>query len=97
MIESTNRTFTIKCHATICAGEAVDYNPCMKDDWITSAEAVKLTGYHIEHLRELVRDGKVIARKWGREWMVSRQSLLVYLQSMEARGRRRGPKPQRSD
>jgi excisionase family DNA binding protein len=46
-----------------------------KDDWITTAEAVTLSGYHVDHLRELAREGKIKAQKWGREWQISRASL----------------------
>ena len=63
-----------------------------KDDWITTAEAVTLSGYHIEHLRELARDQKIKAQKWGREWQVSRSSLLAYIRKAEKLGEKRGPK-----
>ena len=63
-----------------------------KEDWITTAEAVTLSGYHIEHLRELARDGKIKAQKWGREWQVSRSSLLAYIRKTEKLGAKRGPK-----
>jgi hypothetical protein len=63
-----------------------------KDEWITTAEAVILSGYHIEHLRELARDGKIKAQKWGREWQVSRVSLLAYIRKAEKLGAKRGPK-----
>ncbi len=64
----------------------------VKDDWITTAEAVTLSGYHVEHLRELARDGKIKAQKWGREWQISRASLLTYLRKSEELGAKRGPK-----
>ncbi len=57
------------------------------DEWITTAEARSLTGYNAEHIRRLVRAGKVKAKKWGKEWMIEKNSLLAYLES-EGRGPR---------
>lgn len=62
-------------------------------DWITTAEAVKLSGYHIERLRELAREDKIKAQKWGIQWQISRSSLLDYLKNIEKLGAKRGPKP----
>ncbi len=61
-------------------------------DWITTAEAVKLSGYTPEHIRRLIKLGAVKAQKWGREWQVSRKSLLAYVHKAEELGERRGPK-----
>ena len=61
-------------------------------DWITTAEAVRLSGYTIQHIRLLTRSGKVKAQKWGREWQVSKTSLLAYLRQAEKLGAKRGPK-----
>jgi len=43
----------------------------MEEDWITTAEAVEISKFHIAYIRKLVRSGEIVARKWGREWMVS--------------------------
>ncbi len=64
----------------------------MPTDWITTTEAVTLSGYHVEHLRELAREGKIKAQKWGREWQISQASLLAYIRKAEALGAKRGPK-----
>ena len=61
-------------------------------DWITTTEAVSLTGYHVNYVRRLLKTGKVKSQKWGREWQVSRSSLLAYVQKIENMGRKRGPK-----
>lgn len=61
-------------------------------DWITTGEAVELSGYHIEHLRELAREGKLKSQKWGREWQISKSSLLKYMRQCEKLGGKRGPK-----
>lgn len=65
----------------------------MADDWISVQDAVKLSGYHTESIRELVRDGKVEGRKIITVWLVSRTSLQAYLQGQAKRGEKRGRKP----
>ena len=62
-------------------------------DWLTVREAAKLSGYNADHLRELIRDGKIKARKFSIVWMVSRESLLAYLAKSQAMGEKRGRKP----
>jgi excisionase family DNA binding protein len=37
----------------------------MADNWITTAEAAKLAGYHPDHVRRLVLAGKLKARPFG--------------------------------
>lgn len=62
-------------------------------DWITVQEASQLSGYHPERIRELVRDGKVSARKFGFVWMVSKSSLNKYTEAAKkSSDKRRGPK-----
>ena len=50
----------------------------MAEEWITTKEAVELTGYNPEHIRRLARRGKVKAKKWMRDWMIEKTSLLSY-------------------
>jgi hypothetical protein len=63
------------------------------DEWITTAEAVQISGYHVEYIRQLAREGKFVAKKWTSDWMIDSESLLEYLQRIDAQGARRGPKP----
>lgn len=63
------------------------------DNWLTTEEAAELVGFHPEWIRDLARDGKVTARKFGFAWMIDRKSLLAYVAGQEAAGRKRGPKP----
>ncbi len=65
----------------------------MAEDWITTREAVKLSGYHLDHIRRLIRAGEVKGRKIVIVWLVSRLSLMAYLRKQEHRGERRGRKP----
>jgi len=66
----------------------------MSSDWITTKQAAERSRYHPEHVRELVREGRVQAQKFGEVWQVSRASLLIYLRKVEKMGERRGPKKQ---
>lgn len=62
--------------------------------WLTVNEAAKLSGYHPESIRELIRDEKIKARKFSIVWMVSRESLLGYVKKAQAMGEKRGRKPE---
>ena len=50
-------------------------------DWISVTEAANLSGYHPEHLRELIREGRVKARKIVTVWQIERASLEAYIKS----------------
>lgn len=65
----------------------------MSIDWITTAEAAGLSGYNAEHLRRLIRAGKIKGRKFGTLWQVDRASLSAYLITAETSDdKRMGPK-----
>jgi excisionase family DNA binding protein len=55
-------------------------------NWITTAEAAELTGYKLSHLRYLVREGLVKGQKFGRDWMIHRESVLAYSEKMKELG-----------
>ena len=61
-------------------------------EWITTAEAARLSGYSTYHIRDLIRYGKVKAQKFGAVWQVDRRSLLAYVKSAGNLGEKRGPK-----
>ncbi len=61
-------------------------------EWISVTEAANLSGYHPEHLRELIREGRVKARKVVTVWQIDRVSLLAYVRKAEKLGAKRGPK-----
>ncbi len=64
------------------------------EDWITTQEAAELSGYHVNHLRRLIRAGDIQARKLSFLWLVSKQSLLDYMaRANDSDDKRRGPKP----
>jgi excisionase family DNA binding protein len=65
----------------------------MPTDWMTIPEGAKLFGYHPEHLRELIRDGKIAAVKKGNAWWVDRRSLTRYVKTAQKTDdKRHGPK-----
>jgi len=68
-------------------------NMSENDDWLTIHEAAKLSDYHPETIRELIRQGKIKARKFSIVYQVNRESLLAFLTKAEAKGKKRGRKP----
>ena len=62
------------------------------DEWLTIQQAAKISGYHAEYLRIIVRAGKLVAHKFGPVWAISKKSL-SYLQTAEkSDDGRQGPK-----
>lgn len=57
------------------------------DQWITTAEAAELSGYRPFHLRRLAANGRIEAKKQGRDWFVNRDALLAYVAEIERLGR----------
>lgn len=55
-------------------------------------EAAELSGYHPEHIRRLIRDGKIKAQKFASVWQVDRYSLQIYIRKVENLGEKRGPR-----
>lgn len=65
----------------------------MDEDWISVTEAVQISGYHPDHLRELIREGRIKARKIVTVWQVSRTNLVAYIaEAKKSEDKRRGPK-----
>jgi excisionase family DNA binding protein len=60
--------------------------------WITTNEACKISGYHPDHLRVLIRSGKIDAQKFGPVWQVSQESLISFLEQARKKGKKRGRK-----
>lgn len=56
-------------------------------EWITTAEAAELTGYHVKYIRRLVREGKITGTKrGGRDWWVDKASVEAYIDEMKRLG-----------
>lgn len=64
----------------------------MASDYLTTHQAAELIGYHPDHIRVLIREKKVAAKKWGRDYMIDRKSLLVYVAQQSKLGNKRGAK-----
>ncbi len=65
------------------------------EDWLTTYEAVQISGYELDYIRKLVRAKKITGRKWGQSWQVSRKSLQEFIKSRGQQGEKRGRKPKR--
>jgi len=63
-----------------------------QEEWITTKEASELSGYTPYHIRELIREERIKAQKFGEVWQVSKQSLLAYVRQVEKKGEKRGRK-----
>lgn len=59
------------------------------EGWLDSKTAAELTGYHVKYVRQLVRRGRIEARKVARDWLVNKADLLRYKSEMDALGGRR--------
>lgn len=66
------------------------------EDWLTTYEAVQISGYELDYIRKLVRANKIVGRKWGQSWQVSRKSLQDFLKNREQQGQKRGRKPKQT-
>lgn len=76
----------------VIAAGAAWYNVAMSERWITTTEAAELSGYSVQYLRRLIRNGKVKARKFGPTWQVSERALVTYVKDSEkSDDKRRGP------
>ena len=62
-------------------------------EWLTVNEAAKQSGYDPEHIRRLIRDGEIKAKKFSIVWMVNHESLLGYVKKAQSWGKKRGRKP----
>ena len=63
------------------------------EDWLTTFEAASISNYELDYIRKLIRAQKILGRKWGQSWQVSRQSLLKFMEDREKQGEKRGRKP----
>ena len=60
-----------------------DFSPT---EWITAREAADLTGYHVKYVRRLVKEGRIVGRKRGRDWWVDKASVRAYVDEMKRLG-----------
>ena len=50
----------------------------ISQELITTQEAAENLGYTIQHTRLLIRRGQIDATKFGRDWLVVRESVVEY-------------------
>ena len=53
-------------------------NKGISQELITTREAAETLGYTIQHTRLLIRRGQIEATKFGRDWLVVRESVVEY-------------------
>ena len=65
----------------------------MNEDWINTEEATKLSRYSAQYLRRIIRQKRVKAQKWGRDWQISQSSLEDYMEKAKgSNDLRKGPR-----
>ena len=60
-----------------------DFDPVQ---WITTKEAAALTGYATAYFRQLIKRGRLPAKKRGRDWFLDKAAVLAYAQEMRELG-----------
>ena len=66
--------------------------------WMTTQEAAEHSGYDVEPVRRLARQGKICAVKKGRDWWIDVEQFTAYLNMMlDSEDGRSGPKPAREE
>jgi len=64
----------------------------MPEELVDIKEAHRLTGYSLGYLRILAKRGTVKADKMGNSWVISRTSLLAFVERQKKADGRYGPK-----
>jgi hypothetical protein len=57
------------------------------DDLISLSEAAAIANMTPDHLRYLARNGLLVARKVGRDWLTTKTAVLDYIKDSEKRSR----------
>ena len=60
--------------------------PEIGEEWLTTEDAARVSGYSQAYMRQLAQRGEVTAIKAGRDWLLERAALLEYKRRMEALG-----------
>ena len=78
------RTFDLTTARPTLRGEWDDLT-----EWITTQEAAEISGYNVDHVRRLMRQGKVKGLFRGVMWWVDKDSLETYLGMVKTLGTKR--------
>ena len=57
------------------------------DDYVSTQEAANQLGYHIDHVRRMLRQGDLEGLKVGITWLVSKKSVNKYLKETEGKNK----------
>jgi hypothetical protein len=60
--------------------------PDRDGEWLTVQEAAKISGYHPEYIRRLLRKRKFFAKKFSVVWMIKQTALIAYLEKARRTG-----------
>jgi len=52
-------------------------------DYLTTEEAAKALGFHVEHIRRMRRDGDLEGLRVGQMWFISKKSVTDYKKQTE--------------
>ena len=55
----------------------------MSGESLTTKAAAELLGYTVQHVRRLIRDGRLRGARLGRDWLVERESVDRYVAGRE--------------
>ena len=67
--------------------------PFVFNNYISVKAAAFLSGYNMQYLRRLLRDGRLTGLKLGQTWLIEKCMFEAYLESaLQANDKRFGPK-----
>jgi excisionase family DNA binding protein len=65
----------------------------MADEWLTVNQAAEISGYSVQYVRRLLRQGRVQSQKFLTVWQINRLALLAYIRdAQKSEDKRWGPK-----
>ncbi len=67
-----------------------------QEEWISVTDAAKVAGYTQDHIRRLIREQAIVAKKVVTVWLIRRDSLMNYLKRVGELGERRGAKSKKA-
>ena len=56
-------------------------------DYMTTEQVAEVLGFHIDHVRRMLREGDLEGLKFGVVWLVSRKSVQAYQKKTEGLGK----------
>ncbi|MCP4542881.1 MAG: helix-turn-helix domain-containing protein [Chloroflexi bacterium] len=59
------------------------------EGWVDTKVASELTGYSLQAIRWIAKQGRIEARKIGKSWLINKADLLQYKAEMDALGDQR--------